>query len=391
MRESPIYLDHHATTPVDARVLERMLPYFSERFGNAASSSHRFGWNAAHAVDHARAQVAQLVGARPSEIVFTSGATEANNIAILGAARAAPAGRDHIITQVTEHKAVLDTVDWLEQTGFRVTRLAVDAVGRIRLEDLERALDERTLLVSIMLANNEIGTVQPIAEISAACRAAGAIMHCDATQGVGWQRVHMGALGIDLASFSAHKIYGPKGVGALYVRRGAGAPALAPVVFGGGHERGLRSGTLNVPAIVGFGEACSIALEEGEDAAARMRLLRDRLERGIVDRLAGVYVNGCPDDRHPGNLNLALGGVHSDAILGSLQDIAFSAGSACTSATAKPSHVIAALGRTEELVRGSVRFGLGRSTTEEEVEYVADRFVRVVERLRQNPGARTWP
>jgi cysteine desulfurase len=387
-RSAAIYLDHHATTPVAPRVLDRMLPYFSEAFGNAASTSHAFGWRAAQAVEGARAQVAALVGARPTEIAFTSGATEAINLALVGAARAAPPGRDHIITQVTEHPAVLESVNALERQGFRVTRLSVDEVGRIRLDELQRALDERTRLVSIMLANHEIGTIQPVDEIGALCRGAGALFHCDVTQGVGWQRVDVDATHIDLATFSAHKLYGPKGAGALFVRRRHPAASLVPVTYGGGHERSLRPGTLNVPAIVGFGEACDLVREDAMDAAEPMRVLRDDLHDRIVASVPDVELNGCPARRHPGNLNLTVRGVHGDALLGALPEIACSAGSACASGTNRPSHVIAALGRGTPGLQSVVRFGLGRSTTGDEIAYVARRFAQIVTRLRRSTGAR---
>lgn len=386
---SPIYLDHHATTPVDPRVLERMLPFFVSEYGNAASASHGFGWRAAQAVEGARAQVAALIGARPTEVAFTSGASEAINLALLGVARAGMPGRNHIVTQVTEHAAVLDTVSALEREGFRVTRLGVDEAGRIRLDELARVLDAHTLVVSIMFANNEIGTLQPVREIGRLCRTAGAHFHCDLTQAAGWASVDVDALGIDLAALSAHKLYGPKGVGALYVRRRRGAVPLVPVSFGGGQEGGLRPGTLNVPGIVGLGEASAIARDQGPREAVALRQLRDRLHRRIVEGLPGVRLNGCPDRRHPGNLNLSVDGVHGEALIGALPDVALSGGSACASASASPSHVIAALGPDRGRA-AVVRFGLGRSTTVEETDDVAGRFVEAVTRLRAvaRPGHR---
>ena len=377
----PIYLDHHATTPIDSRVLERMLPFFAEEFGNAASASHPYGWRAAQALEGARAQVASLVGARPPEVILTSGATEAINLALLGVARAATSDRPHIITQVTEHAAVLETVDALERDGVLVTRLPVDGVGRVSLDDLAGALERPTLAVSIMLANNEIGTIQPVDEIGRLCRAAGALFHCDLTQAAGWYPIDVHALDIDLAAISSHKIYGPKGAGALVVRRRRRSTPLGPVVFGGGQEGGLRPGTANVPAIVGFGEACAIALDEGAGAAAATAPLRDRLQSRLVEALPGVRLNGCPERRHPGNLNLSVEGVHSEVLLSALPDIAFSGGSACASGSAAPSHVLAALGPRPHN-SSVVRFGLGRSTTRAQVDHVARRLVEVVRRLR---------
>jgi cysteine desulfurase len=378
----PIYLDHHATTPVHPRVLGRMLPFFTEEYGNAASASHVFGWRAAQAVEASRAQVAGLIGARPSEVVFTSGATEAINLALLGVARAGRPGRTRVVTQVTEHAAVLDTVSALEREGFEVIRLGVDQVGRIRLDDLARVLDERTLVVSIMLANNEIGTIQPVEDIGRLCRAAGVLFHCDLTQAAGWHPINVGALGIDLAALSAHKLYGPKGIGAIVARRRRELPRLAPVLFGGGHEGGLRPGTLNVPAIVGFGEACDIAREEGPRVGQTMCELRDHLYHRLTRALSGVSLNGCPDRRHPGNLSLTVEGVHREALLGALPGVAFSGGSACASGATSRSHVISALGSERDAA--VARFGLGRSTTIDEIDEAADRFVAAVTRLRHS-------
>lgn len=377
-----IYLDCHATTPIDPTVLDRMLPYFTSEFGNAASRSHRFGWAAETALENARVQVSTLIGARPTEIVFTSGATEAINLALLGLAQSPGARRNHIITQKTEHAAVLECIDALEGRGFRVTRLDVDAVGRIDLEQLQRALDERALLVAIMLANNEIGTVQPIDEIGRACREVGARFFCDLTQGLGWHPIDVDRSSIDLASMSSHKIYGPKGAGALFVRRFRPKVHLDSILYGGEQERGIRPGTPNVPGIVGLGAACELMSANGSDVRGQTSRLRDRLQKTIFDSIAGVQLNGCPKNRHPGNLNIAVPGVSGERLMGALPDIAFSAGSACTSASAKPSHVITALGADASRLKGSVRFGVSKTNTEAEIDAVAKRFVAAVEKLR---------
>jgi cysteine desulfurase len=366
----PIYLDHHATTPVDPRVLEAMLPWFGPKFGNAASRSHRFGWEAEKAVELARRRVAGLAGTEPRRIVFTSGATESNNLAIKGL------GARHIVTMATEHRAVLDPV---QRTGCAATVLAPCADGRLSLDELREAIRPDTGLVSIMFANNEIGTVQPVAEIGALCRERGIPFHCDAAQAFGKLPLDVEAAGIDLLSVSAHKMYGPKGAGALYVRRGV---RLTAQMDGGGHEFGMRSGTLNVPAIVGFGEACAIAAVDMADEAARLSALRDRLLAALRSALDGIRVNGTLEHRLPGNLNLAFDGVDAASLLMSIPDIAASTGSACSSATAEPSHVLRALGLSEEAARSSVRFGLGRFNTEEEIDYAAGRVVEAVKRLR---------
>lgn len=379
----PIYMDNHATTPCDPRVVEAMLPYFSEKFGNAASRTHRFGWEAQEAVEEARQQVADLIGASPKEIIFTSGATESNNLAIKGVAEAYRERGNHIITVATEHKAVLDVCRRLELGGFRVTYLQVSSDGLISADDVKRAITDETILVSVMLANNEIGVIQPIAEIGRVCRERGVIFHTDAAQGVGKIPFNVAEAFVDLASISAHKIYGPKGIGALYIRRASPRIRLVPIIDGGGHERGLRSGTLNVPAIVGFGKACQIAKAEMRIEAERLLCLREKLRRGIMDQLPEVYLNGHPEQRLPGNLNLAFGYVEGESLLAALGDIAVSSGAACTSANVEPSHVLKAIGLSDDLAHSSIRFGLGRFNTEQEVEYVIGRVVEVVNRLRE--------
>jgi cysteine desulfurase len=379
-----IYLDHHATTPVDARVLETMLPFFSEKFGNAASKQHQFGWSAADAVERARKQIATLIGAGSKDIVFTSGATEANNLAIKGAAKARAAGsadgsRDHLVTVVTEHKAVLDPIASLAQQGWRVTVVPVDGDGLIDLQELEQAITDRTALVSVMAANNEIGVLQPIKEAAALAHAKGAWMHTDAVQAVGKVAFDVEALDVDFASMTAHKIYGPKGVGALYVRRKN--VKIAAEIDGGGQERGMRSGTLNVPGIVGFGRAAEIARAEMPAEATRMAMLRDRLLSGLQAKTDGMTVNGALSARLPGNLNVSFAGVDGEALLVSLDDVAVSSGAACTQA--EPSHVLMALGLSKDRALASLRFGIGRSTTEADVDYAARKVSDVVARLRQ--------
>ena len=365
----PVYLDYHATTPVDPRVLEAMLPFFGPKFGNAASRGHRFGWEAEKAVELARRRVAELAGAGPREIVFTSGATESNNLAIKGA------GAVHIVTLATEHKAVLDPA---KRAAGRLTVLRPRPDGLIDLKQLRAAIRPEPTLVSVMWANNEIGVIQPVDEIGAICRETGALFHCDAAQAFGKVPVNVGH--VDLMSFSAHKLYGPKGVGALYVRRKR--VRLTPQMDGGGHESGLRSGTLNVPAIVGFGEACALCAREMEDEAARAGRLRDRLKGLLENALEGVSVNGSMEQRLPGNLNVSFDGVDAETLILSMPEIALSTGSACTSATVEPSHVLRALGLSDDRAHSSVRFGLGRFTTEEEVDYAAGRVVESVRKLR---------
>ena len=383
----PIYMDNQATTAVDPRVLEAMLPYFTEKFGNAASRNHEFGWKAEEAVENARGQIARLIRADPREIVFTSGATESDNLAIKGIADPLrEKGREngnHIITQATEHKAVLDVCKRLEKSGCDVTYLPVSAEGLIDLDDLRRAISPKTILISIMYANNEIGVIQPITEIGTIAKEKRILFHVDAVQAVGKIPVDVQKDGIDLLSISAHKIYGPKGVGALYVRRKDPRVELSAMIDGGGHERGMRSGTLNVPGIVGLGKACEIFLKEMQEESERLRLLRDKLKHSIMSRLYGTAINGSMDHRLPNNLNLSFSGVEGDALLMGINDVAVSSGSACTSAMIEPSYVLRALGVSEDLAHSSIRFGLGRFNTEEEVDYVADRVVETVKRLRE--------
>ncbi len=378
-----VYMDNHATTPVDPRVLEAMLPYFTEHFGNAASRNHQFGWEAEAAVDRAREQISRLINAKPKEIIFTSGATESDNLAIKGALEFYKDQGNHVITAVTEHKAVLDTCKALERTGkAQVTYLRVDEHGLIDPDDVRRAITDKTILISIMHANNEIGTIHPLREISKLAKEKGIFFHSDATQGVGKIPVDVEAMGIDLMSLTAHKIYGPKGCGALYVRSKGPRVRLTPMMDGGGHERGMRSGTLNVPGIVGFGKACEIAGAEMATEAPRVQRLRERLRQGILEQLDEVYLNGHPDQRLPGNLNLSFAFVEGESLLMGLKDVAVSSGSACTSATLEPSYVLKALGVGEDLAHTSIRFGLGRFNTPEEVEYVIERIVHEVRRLR---------
>ena len=379
----PIYMDNHATTPVDPRVLEAMLPFFQERFGNAASRNHVFGWSAEEAVENSRAQIARLINAIPKEIIFTSGATESNNLAIKGVAEMYREKGNHIITQVTEHKAVLDTCKRLEKYGYEVTYLPVEKDGRVNPDDVARAIMPKTILITIMYANNEIGVIQPIAEIGRIAKERGVLFHCDAVQATGKIPVDVQKDGIDLLSLSAHKIYGPKGVGALYVRRKNPRVQLAAIIDGGGHERGMRSGTLNVPGIVGLGRACEICLQEMPEESERLRRLRDRLKEGILARLDEVYINGSLVHRLPHNLNVSFAYVEGESLLMGINDVAVSSGSACTSATLEPSYVLKALGVGEDLAHTSIRFGLGRFNTEEEVDYVVDRVAETVNRLRE--------
>ena len=379
----PIYMDNHATSPLDPRVLEAMMPYFTRQFGNAASRNHSFGWEAEQAVEMAREQIAKLIGATAKEIIFTSGATESNNLAIKGIAEMYRERGNHIITQVTEHKAVLDTCKRLEKYGYRVTYLPVRADGIIDIEDLKRAMDEKTILVSIMAANNEIGVLQPIREIGKICHEKGVLFHTDAVQAVGKVPVNVLADNIDVLSLSAHKIYGPKGVGALYVRRRNPRVQIAAQIDGGGHERGMRSGTLNVPGIVGLGKACEIALLEMETEAAYLRGLRDRLKEEFESVLDYVHVNGSMEHRLPGNLNMSFVYVEGESLLMGINDVAVSSGSACTSATLEPSYVLKALGLGDDVAHSSIRFGLGRFNTRAEVDYVAAKVTDIVQKLRE--------
>jgi cysteine desulfurase len=410
----PVYLDYQATTPLDPHVLEQMQPYLTEHFGNAASRSHAFGWRAEAAVEKARAQVAGLLGASDKEIVFTSGATEADNLAIKGVVEAAADRGDHVVTVKTEHKAVLDPCKHLERQradrreavqqawpqapldevarhlgGARVTYLGVGPDGRLDPAELAAALTEQTVLVSVMLANNEVGTLQPVDVIGRLCRERGVTFHCDAAQGVGKVPFSVDQVEVDLVSLSAHKLYGPKGVGALYVRRKPRTRLVAQM-DGGGHERALRSGTLNVASIVGFGEACELARRERDAEAARVLGLRERLRETFESQLPGVFVNGSLEHRLPGNLNVSFAGVDADALMSAVRDVAVSSGSACMSATLEPSYVLRALGIPQDRATGSIRFGIGRFTTKEEVDFAAGRFVEAVQRLRaMNPAQPT--
>jgi cysteine desulfurase len=377
-------MDNHSTTAVDPRVLAEMLPYFTDHFGNAASRNHSFGWTAEAAVEQARERIAALIGGSAKEIVFTSGATESNNLAIKGAAWFHATRGKHIITATTEHKATLDACKRLEKDGWRVTHLPVDEGGRIFPERVVAAIEADTVLVTIMLANNEIGVVHPIADIARAVKAKkkDVLVHTDAVQGAGKIPFDAEQAGVDLASLSAHKMYGPKGVGALWVRRKPRV-RIDPIIDGGGHERGMRSGTLNVPAIVGFGKACELARAEMADEAERLRRLRDRLRDGLQARLPETYVNGSMEHRLPGNLNISFAFVEGEGLMMALKDVAVSSGSACTSASLEPSYVLRALGVGEELAHSSIRYGLGRFNTEEEVDYVIDLTARAVDRLRE--------
>ncbi len=379
----PIYMDNHATTPMDPRVLEAMLPYFTEVFGNAASRSHTFGWDAEQAVDRARAQVAALMNADPKEIVFTSGATESDNLALKGVAEMYREKGNHIITSVVEHKAVLDSAKRLEKWGFEVTYLPIDDAGMVRPESVAEAITDKTILCSIMLANNEIGTINPLAEIGAICRERGVLFHTDAVQGFGKVPFDVQAMHVDLASVTAHKIYGPKGVGALYVRRRNPRVRLAAQMDGGGHERGMRSGTLNVPGIVGLGAACEISMQVMEEESRRLTAWRERMKNEIMGTLGEVYLNGHPTQRLPGNLNLSFAYVEGESMMMGMKDIAVSSGSACTSASLEPSYVLKALGVGDDLAHSSIRYGLGRFNTEEEVDYVIQKTIETVTRLRE--------
>jgi cysteine desulfurase len=381
--KTPIYLDNHATTQIDPRVLDAMMPYLTDRFGNAASRNHEFGWAAEQGVDKARKQLGDLIGATAKEIVFTSGATESDNLAIKGVAEMYAERGNHIITAATEHKAILDTCKKLEKHGYRVTYLPVMADGLVDLDMLRESLTDKTILVSIMYANNEIGVVQPIREIGKICRERGVLFHTDAVQAVGKIPVNVDADNIDMLSISAHKMYGPKGVGALYVRRKNPRVQLTAQMDGGGHERGMRSGTLNVPGIVGLGEAAAISQREMPEETTRLRYLRDKLRSKIEAGLDEVFVNGSWEHRLPHNLNMSFLYVEGESLLMGINDIAVSSGSACTSATLEPSYVLKALGLGDDLAHSSIRFGIGRFNTEEQIDYVADRLVEVVQKLRE--------
>lgn len=382
----PIYMDYHATTPVDPEVLQAMLPYFREHFGNPSSRTHLFGWSAEAAVEQAREQLSRLIGCKPMEIVFTSGAGESDNLALKGVAWALRDRGNHIITTAVEHRAVLDSCGRLEKEGFDVTVLPVDKTGMVDPVQLEGAITDRTILVSVIAAHNEIGTVQPLAEIGRVCRERGVLFHSDAAQALGKIPLDVEEMRVDLLSFSAHKLYGPKGIGALFVRMGKPPIALTPLLDGGGQERGYRSGTLNVPGIVGFGKACEVASRVMTEERERLTGLRERLKTGIFGRVDGVHLNGHPDRRLPGNMNLSFSRVEGEALLLSMKDVAVSSGSACASGAMKPSYVLLALGVSEELAQASIRFGLGRWSTEEEVDYTVEKVGERVEQLRAMSG-----
>jgi cysteine desulfurase len=379
----PIYMDNHATTQMDPRVFEAMKPYFMDIFGNAASRNHSFGWEAEEAVEKARKQIADLIGATPKEIVFTSGATESNNLALKGIAEMYSERGNHIITQVIEHKAILDTCKRLEKNGVRITYLPVKTDGLIDLDQLRDAITDKTILISIMYANNEIGAVQPMAEIAKIAKEKGILFHSDAVQAIGKIPVNVMTDGIDVLSLTAHKLYGPKGVGALYVRRRNPRVQITAQMDGGGHERGMRSGTLNVPGIVGLGAACEIAHKEMAEESKRLMFLRDKLKDTLTRELDEVYINGSWQHRLPHNLNISFNYVEGESLLMGINDIAVSSGSACTSATLEPSYVLKALGAGDDLAHSSIRFGLGRFNTEEEVDYVAAKVIDVVRKLRE--------
>ncbi len=374
-----VYLDSHATTPVDQDVLNSMLPFFTQKFANG---NHRAGWETAAALEAARNQVAAYLGARPSEITFTSGATESINLALLGLASSNPQNRRHIITQRTEHSAVLRCIEALVRRGYHITMLEVDSVGRIDLNQLEEAITEDTLAVAIMLSNNEIGTVQPVRQIGEISRKWGAKFFCDLTQGLGWHPVDVDSLHIDLAALSAHKVYGPRGVGALFSRRKGEKVLLNPICFGGSQERGLRPGTSNIPGAVGFGKALEIMTDTASSYFKSIKEMRDQLQDHLFSTLDGIQLNGCPINRHPGNLNISIPGVSGEDLIGSLPNLIFSTGSACTSGSAKPSHVLSALGTNPSLLNKAFRFGIGKYNTLEEIDYVGNIIVEKVQALQ---------
>jgi cysteine desulfurase len=383
MVKTPIYLDNNSTTRCDPRVVEAMLPYFTVEYGNAASRSHAYGWHAEAAVEDARGQIGSLIGASAKEIIFTSGATESNNLALKGVASMYRKKGNHIITQATEHKCVLDSAKRLEKEGCQVTYLPVDQYGRVSAEQVREAITDKTILVSIMFANNEIGTIQPIKEIGRVCKEKGVLFHTDAVQAVGKIHVNVDEMGIDLLSLTAHKLYGPKGCGALYVRKKDPRVRLDAQIDGGGHERGMRSGTLAVPLIVGFGTACQIAKNEMAEESKRTFALRESLRKGIMDQLPETYLNGHPEARLPGNANISFAYVEGEGMMMGIKDVAVSSGSACTSASLEPSYVLRALGVGDELAHSSIRFGIGRFTTQEEIDFTIELVVREVKRLRE--------
>ncbi len=382
MVEFPIYMDNHSTTCVDPRVLESMLPYFCKQYGNAASVNHVFGWRAGEAVESARAQVASLLNADPKAVIFTSGATESNNIALKGVVRSAPAG-SHLIVNAAEHKAILDPAKALQKEGYSVTVLPVDRYGMVDPQRIADSIEPKTVLVSVMFANNEVGSINPIAEIAELCRERGVLFHTDATQAVGKVPINLESVAIDLLSLSAHKFYGPKGIGALYVRRGEPRVRIEPLVDGGGHERRLRSGTLPVPLIVGLGAACGLSQSSMEEESPRIRGLRDRLWSGLQTQISDIHLNGHPELRLSGNANISFSGVNSEALMMQLKDVvALSSGSACTTADPEPSHVLTAMGISEDLIESTIRFGLGRFNNADEIEIVLEQLAGSVKKLR---------
>lgn len=383
MLKLPIYLDNHATTPVDPRVLEIMLPYFSETFGNAASRSHAFGWRAEEATEKGREQIARIVGASPKEIIFTSGATESDNLALIGVAEMYREKGNHIITTPIEHKAVLDTCKYLETKGFGVTYLPVDKNGRVNPDDLHKTITDKTILISIMHANNEIGTLQPLKQIGKIAKEKGVLFHSDAAQSIGKVPLNVEEFGLDLVSISAHKMYGPKGVGALYVRRKGPRVRLVEQIHGGGHERGMRSGTLNVPAIVGFGAAAELSERLMHEEAPRIARWRDKMLAELKAGIPQIYLNGHPTERLPGNLNVSFAYVEGESIIMGMKELAVSSGSACTSASLEPSYVLKAIGVGEDLAHTSIRFGIGRFNSEEEVAYATKTVIETITRLRE--------
>ncbi len=379
----PIFLDNHSTTPVDPKVLAEMLPYFTQDFGNAASRNHEYGWKAEEAVEIAREKVAALIGANSKEIIFTSGATESDNLAILGIAEMYRDKGNHIITSPIEHKAVLDTCKYLENKGFEVTVLPVDKFGRVNPEDVRNAITDKTILISIMAANNEIGTLQPLKAIGIIAKEKGVFFHSDAVQALGKVPFNVDDLGLDLVSMTAHKLYGPKGVGALYVRRKNPRVRLAEQMHGGGHERGMRSGTLNVPGIVGFGKAAELALKLMTEESKRIFNLREKLHKGISTKVPEIYLNGHPTERLPNNLNISFAYIEGESLIMGMKELAVSSGSACTSASLEPSYVLKAIGVGEELAHTSIRFGIGRFTTEEEIDFAINKVAETANRLRE--------
>ncbi|OFZ75139.1 MAG: IscS subfamily cysteine desulfurase [Bdellovibrionales bacterium RIFOXYD1_FULL_44_7] len=378
----PIYLDYHATTPVDPEVFRTMAPYFTEHFGNAASRNHEFGWVAESAVEKARAQIARLIGASEKEIVFTSGATESDNLALIGVAKMYKEKGNHIITTSIEHKAILDTCHALEKEGFEITYLPVDQYGQVSAEAVKNAITPKTILVSVMMANNEIGTLNPIADIGKVCKERKVLFHTDAVQGVGKNPIDVERMGVDLMSLSAHKIYGPKGIGALYVRRRNPRVRLEPIIHGGGHERGMRSGTLNVPGIVGFGKAAEILQQVMPEEIVRLRRLRDKLWDGIRNGVDEIYLNGHPNERICNNLNISFAYVEGESLMMGMKELAVSSGSACTSASLEPSYVLKSIGVSEDLAHTSIRFSVGRFTREDEIDYAVKKVIETVTKLR---------